>query len=53
MDITYKNFKNLKHCSDELIHNGVGYLAGVIASDGSADIIGLVRARDARYDRTA
>jgi len=53
MNITYKNSKNLKRCSDEVIHNDVGYLAGVIASDSSADIIGLVRARDARYDRTA
>lgn len=50
MSITYKNSRNLRHRSDAVIHNGVAYLAGVIASDSSADIIGQTRQVLAQLD---
>lgn len=43
MSITYINRQGLIHRSDAVIHNGVAYLAGVIASDTSQDIIGQTK----------
>lgn len=50
MSITYKNAKGLKHRSDAVIHNGVAYLAGVIATDVSDDMVGQTRQVLAQLD---